>query len=318
MKKLITIIVPAYNEGVGIHLFYEELSKELIKYKNYSFEVLFINDGSTDNTKQEIIELQKKYTDACLLDLSRNHGKELALAAGFDYVSDESDAIIIMDADLQHPPHIIAKFLEKFEEGYDDIYAIRKNRDDEGFIKKKFTNLYYFILQSLSHIKVYKDVGDFRLLSKKAFAYLKSIKEKERYSKGYYSLIGFNKCAIEFEVPDRAFGDSKWNYFKLIQLAITGITSFSNAPLRLSTFLGFSISILAFSYLFFTILKTIFIGESVTGYPTLLCSILLLGGIQLIAIGILGEYVGKIFNEVKNRPLYFVNEFIKHKKNTDQ
>lgn len=312
MKK-ISIVIPVFNESDGLLIFYRELEKELIKHTNYVFEILFVNDGSTDDTLQYMNQLRDQYTEVCILDLSRNHGKELALAAGFDFVDSNSEAVIIMDADLQHPPHIITKFIEKYEEGFEDIYAIRKDRNDESFLKRLFTKMYYQILISSSEIKVYKDVGDFRLLSRKAFNCLQAFKEKERYTKGYYSFIGFKKYAIEFEVPDRIFGSSKWSFFKLLNLAINGITSFSTTPLRVSSILGFCISIIAFLYLIFTIFKTIFIGESVTGYPTLLCCILLIGGIQMIVIGILGEYVGKIFNEVKNRPIYFVNEYLKKK-----
>jgi polyisoprenyl-phosphate glycosyltransferase len=312
MKK-ISIVIPVYNESEGLLIFYKALDAELSKHRDYSFEVLFVNDGSVDDSIQYMYQLREAHDEVCVLDLSRNHGKELALAAGFDFVSEDAVAVIIMDADLQHPPHIIAKFIERFEQGFEDIYAIRKDRKDESALKRLFTKIYYQILISSSEIQVYKDVGDFRLLSRKAFNCLQAFKEKERYTKGYYSFIGFKKYAIEFEVPDRIYGSSKWSFFKLMNLAINGITSFSTTPLRISSFLGFGISMISFLYIIFTIFKTIFIGESVTGYPTLLCSILLIGGIQLIVIGILGEYVGKIFNEVKNRPIYFVNEYLKSK-----
>jgi len=303
--------VPAFNESEGLKLFYKELTQELKKHNLSNYEILFINDGSNDNTEDIIKNLQEIDENISFLNLSRNHGKEIALAAGFDFANSDFDAFVIMDADLQHPPKLISDFILKFEEGYDDVYAVRKNRDDESFLKKKFTNIYYNILQKSSSIKVYKDVGDYRLLSKNAFNYLKKIKEKERYTKGFYSLIGFKKFPIEFEVPERAFGQTKWNYLKLTQLAINGITSFSIAPLRISTILGLTISFFSFLYLIFVISKTIILGEEVSGFPTLISTILLLGGIQLLALGVIGEYIGKIFNEVKNRPLYFVSEFIK-------
>jgi len=309
--KTLSIIVPAFNESEGLKLFYKELTQELKKHNLSNYEILFINDGSNDNTEDIIKNLQEIDENISFLNLSRNHGKEIALAAGFDFANSDFDAFVIMDADLQHPPKLISDFILKFEEGYDDVYAVRKNRDDESFLKKKFTNIYYNILQKSSSIKVYKDVGDYRLLSKNAFNYLKKIKEKERYTKGFYSLIGFKKFPIEFEVPERAFGQTKWNYLKLTQLAINGITSFSIAPLRISTILGLTISFFSFLYLIFVISKTIILGEEVSGFPTLISTILLLGGIQLLALGVIGEYIGKIFNEVKNRPLYFVSEFIK-------
>lgn len=312
--KNISIITPVYNESEGITKFYKELKNILLQYTYYNFEIIFVNDGSIDNTKDEILNFSNtENITICLLDLSRNHGKEVALAAGFEYVSEPYDAVIIMDSDLQHPPAIIPEFIDKYNLGYDDIYAIRKNRNTESFLKKRLTSIYYDILQKLSNVKVYRDAGDFRLISKKAFVFLKQIHDKERYSKGYYSLIGFKKIAIEYDVPKRPFGNSKWNFWSLFKLAITGITSFSNKPLRFSTYLGFLVSTAAFIYLIFTIIRTLIYGESVTGYPTLICSILFLGGVQLIAIGILGEYVGKIFNEVKNRPLYYVNEFLRKK-----
>lgn len=309
--KHITIIVPAYNESESIDHFYHELENVfLLLNTSYTFKVLFVNDGSSDDTLKKIKDLIHKGKSISVLDLSRNHGKELALAAGFDYVKDNIDAIIIMDADLQHPPNIIKDFLHMFEEGYDDVYALRNNRDDEGFTKRVFTNLYYSILTRISKININRDAGDFRLLSKRAFMALKSIRDKERYTKGYYNFIGFKKYALRYDVGKRKYGKSKWRMSDLFSLAANGILSYTTAPLRIATGLGILISMLSFLYMAYIIIHTIFMGETVQGFPTIVTLILLIGGIQLFCIGIVGEYIGKIFNEVKDRPIYIVKEYI--------
>ncbi len=306
MKKMINIIVPAYNEETAILLFYQSLADELEKFDNYSFSIIFINDGSNDNTLPVIKDLKDKDNRVGYISLSRNYGKEIALAAGFDIV--KGDAVIIMDADLQHPPEILKEMIRKWEEGYDDIYAIQKSRKREGLIKKIFTKIFYNILSRLSRIEIQKNAGDFRLLSKKAYEAIKKIRESERYTKGIYALIGFKKFPIEYECNPRITGKTKWAFRTLFNLAANGITSFTTIPLRIASLLGMIISIIAFIYMIYNIIITIFYGESVRGYPTLLSVILILGGIQLIGLGIIGEYLGRVFNETKNRPLYFIDE----------
>ena len=229
------------------------------------------------------------------------------MAAGLDYV--KGDVVVILDADLQIPPEYIPEMLSYYEEGYDDIYGRRKSRNDESFFKRLGTKIYYKALQSLTRVDILKNTSDFRLLSRRAVEALKQYKEQRRYTKGLFALIGFKKKEFIYEPVKRYAGKSKWNYFSLINLAIEGITSFSTFPLRLSSFLGIIVATIGFIYILFLILKTIIFGEPVRGYPTLLSIIVFLGGIQLLSLGVIGEYLGRIFDEVKNRPLYFVEKY---------
>jgi len=306
MKKTINIMIPAYNEELALPLFYKSLVSELDKLNEYSFILLFINDGSRDNTLQVIKELKSKDNRISYISLSRNFGKEIAMAAGFDAI--KGDAMIIMDADLQHPPELLKIMIQKWEEGYDDIYTVQKKRKGESFTKRLFTKIFYRTMAKYSRIEIQKDAGDFRLLSKKTYEAIKKIRETERYTKGIYAMVGFKKFPIEYIPNQRVAGNTKWAFKNLFNLATNGITSFTTVPLRISSFLGICISLVAFFYMIYNIIITIFYGESVRGYPTLLSVILIIGGIQLISLGIIGEYLGRIFNETKNRPLYFIDE----------
>lgn len=229
------------------------------------------------------------------------------MLAGFDYVS--GDCVVIMDADLQHPPHMIAKFLEKWEEGYEDVYAVRKTRGKESKLRKSLTMTYYRLLQHTTRVEVLPNVGDFRLLDRKCINMLRKMRDAERYTKGMYCWIGCRKTGVEFEQGDRLEGESKWNFGALLNLAINGITSFTIAPLRMVSFCGIIIALVAFVYMIYVLFKALFYGDPVAGFPTLMVAILFLGGVQLIGLGILGEYVGRIFNETKNRPVYFIESF---------
>ncbi|MDN0051667.1 glycosyltransferase family 2 protein [Bacteroides caecigallinarum] len=306
MKK-ISILVPCYNEEASLPLLYLELRKLMDKENNYEWEVLFVNDGSKDNTIGIIKELREKDNRICYVDLSRNFGKENAMLAGFDYVT--GDCMVIMDADLQHPPHIISNMLKKWEKGYDDIYAKRITRGKEPWLRKKFSLLFYSILKKTSRIEILPNVGDFRLLDKQCVYALRKLRETERYTKGMFCWIGFKKDYVEFEQGDRIAGTSSWNFMSLLKLAIEGIVSFTTFPLKVATIIGFLVSFFAFLYMIFIIMKTIIWGEEVAGFPTIISIILLLGGFQLICLGIIGEYLGRIFNETKNRPVYIANEY---------
>ncbi|WP_043929983.1 glycosyltransferase family 2 protein [Bacillus sp. EB01] len=305
--KLITILIPAYNEEAVIEQFFNKVTSILDSIDNYQFELLFVNDGSKDKTIDIIKGLQLYDTRISYLDLSRNYGKETAMAAGFDFA--KGDAVIIMDADLQHPPEVIEEMIYYWEQGYDDVYARRVERDGEPWLKRATSKIYYRMLQKVTNIPILPDVGDFRLLDQKCVNALKQIRESQRYTKGMYSWIGFKKKEILYEAAPRAGGETKWNYFKLLELAVEGITSFTTFPLRISTFLGFFISLLSFIYLSFIVIKTVLFGSDVSGYPSTMAIILFLGGIQLLSLGIIGEYLGRIFTETKNRPLYFVQEY---------
>ena len=306
MKK-ISLIIPCYNEEASLPLLYPELKQLMDSQKDYDWEVLFIDDGSKDQTLAKIKHLRGKDKRIAYVALSRNFGKERAMLAGFDYA--KGDCAIILDADLQHPPHIIPQMIELWQTGYDDVYAKRISRGKESWLRKRFSLMYYKLLQKLTKVQILQNVGDFRLLDRKCLDALKRMRECERYTKGMFSFIGFRKKEILFEQGDRMAGQTSWNFWKLLSLGIDGITSFTVAPLRISTFVGFVVSLIALIYMCVILVKTIFFGETVQGFPTLITVVLFLGGIQLLTIGIIGEYVGRIFNETKNRPVYFVQEY---------
>lgn len=308
MKK-VTILIPCYNEEQSLPLLYEQLAALTDNHPEYDWEILFVNDGSKDNTIGIIKQLQKMggANKISYVDLSRNFGKEAAMLAGFDYAT--GDCMVIMDADLQHPPHLIPEMLQHWEAGYDDVYAKRTTRGKESWLRKNLSLLYYKLLQKTTRVEILQNVGDFRLLDRKCIDILKQLRESERYTKGMFCWIGFNKKEIEFEQGDRVAGETSWNYLSLFNLAIEGITSFTIAPLRLSTMMGIIVSIIAFIYMCVIITKTIIWGEDVQGFPTLMVVILFLGGVQLLSLGIIGEYLGRIFHETKKRPVYVVKEY---------
>jgi glycosyltransferase involved in cell wall biosynthesis len=305
--KTISILIPAYNEAPVLEKLFTRLGNLANDNKDYNFEFLFVNDGSRDKTLEIIKEYAEKDNRVAYVNLSRNFGKEIGMIAGLDHVT--GDATVIIDADLQDPPELIPEMIKYWEEGYDDVYAKRKSRAGESWFKKATSRLFYRILQRFTHITIQEDTGDFRLLDRRAVEALKKFRESQRYTKGMFSWIGFNKKEILYDRDERAAGTSGWNYFKLINLAIDGITSFTIAPLRISTVLGFVVSFVAFVYLVYLVIRTIFIGTDLSGYPSTMAVILFLGGVQLLSLGIIGEYVGRIFNETKNRPLYLVEEY---------
>lgn len=272
----------------------------------YQWEALFINDGSRDRTLSLLEHLHQQDKRFCYVSLSRNFGKEAAMLAGFDHA--RGDAVIIMDADLQHPPQVIPQMLAAWEEGYDDVYGKRLSRGRESWLRRKLSMSYYRLLQRMAHVDILPNVGDFRLLDRRCIEVLKQLRETERYTKGLYCWIGFNKKEVPFETQDRVAGKSTWSYRQLIGLAIDGIMSFTTAPLRISAILGIVVSIIAFIYMCVVLAKTLFWGEPVAGYPTIVVLVLFLGGVQLISLGIVGEYLGKTFMEVKNRPVYVVDK----------
>ena len=311
MKK-ISILIPCYNEEKSLPLLYPELLKLMDGHPQYEWELMFVNDGSADGTLGELQRLRQQDKRVNYVDLSRNFGKESAMLAGFDYVT--GDCMVIIDADLQHPPKLIHDMIHLWEQGYDDVYAKRKTRGKESWLRKRLSLQFYKILQSSSRFDVLQNVGDFRLLDRCCINALKQMRESERYTKGMYSWIGFRKKDIEFEQGDRQAGKSSWNYKQLFSFAIDGITSFTNVPLRISTIVGFIVSLFAFLYMIYVFIKALIYGDPVQGYPTLVILILFLGGIQLLSLGIIGEYIGRIYNETKNRPDYIVREFNGEKK----
>lgn len=307
MKKLISILIPCYNEAQSLPILIRKLEDIANTLSQYDWEFLCVNDGSKDDTLEVLRELRQMYNRVNYIDLSRNYGKENAMLAGFDYV--KGDCMVIMDADLQHPPHVIIQMLEKWEEGYDDVYASRLSRGKESWLRKKLSLLYYRILQRSTRLEVLPNVGDFRLLDRCCINALKQLRENNRYTKGMYCYIGFKKTYVTFETEDRVAGESSMNYKTLINLAIEGILSYTTLPLRIATLVGILTSLFAFVYMLVVFVKTLLYGDPVQGYPTMMIVILFLGGLQLLALGILGEYIGRIFTETKNRPVYFVRTY---------
>ena len=306
MKK-ITIIIPCYNEEKGLDILYERLLKVFSQINAYIFQILLVDDGSEDNTLGKMKELHAKDSSVSYLSLSRNFGKENAMLAGLDYA--KGDAVILMDADLQDPPELISQMIKEWENGYDDVYARRRTRAGETWFKKTSAHFYYRILQKFADIDIPADVGDFRLLDRQAVNALCSLREKQRYTKGLFCWIGYNKKELLFDRDPRAAGSSKMKFLKLFGLAVDGITSFSVAPLRFASVLGLLIYSAAFVYLLFVVGKTLLFGDPVAGYPSMISVILFMGGIQLVVLGIIGEYVGRIFYEAKGRPDYLVSEY---------
>jgi len=306
MQK-ISILIPAYNEEASLQFLFERLVNLMDANNKFAWEVLLVNDGSTDNTLMLLSQIHEKDNRFNYLDLSRNYGKEVAMLAGFDYVT--GDCMVIMDADLQHPPELIPEMAQYWQEGYDDVYARRRAREGESFFRKKVSRLFYSFLQKITSVEIQQDTGDFRLLDKTCIDALRSMRETQRYTKGMYSWIGFNKKEILFDQQARIAGSSKWNYFKLSELAIEGITSFTISPLRISAFIGILVSLGAFIYMVYVFIDALIFGDPARGYPTMMVVILFLGGFQLLSLGIIGEYLGRIFLETKNRPPYFARLF---------
>ena len=306
MMKKITVLVPCHNEEENLNALYNALTGMMKANNKYDWQILLIDDGSQDPTLDVMKALRKKDGRVAYVSLSRNFGKEAAMLAGLDYAS--GDCAIVMDADLQHPVEVIPQMLSEWEKGYDDVYARRTDRGKESWLRRKLSMAYYRLLQKLAKIDILPNVGDFRLLDRKCIDALRQLRESERYTKGLYCWIGFRKKEISFRQGDRRAGKSSFNYHKLLNLAIEGITSYTTAPLRISTVMGLIVSAVAFIYMIYVLLKTLLVGEPVHVFPTLIIVILFLGGIQLVSIGIIGEYLGRIFNETKHRPVYLIRE----------
>ena len=306
MKK-VTIIVPAYNEEESLPFLYERLEKLMNENTNYEFEILFVNDGSKDKTIDLIKEYREKDKRINYVDFARNFGKEIAMIAGLDYAT--GDCVIFIDADLQDPPELIPEMIKYWKEGYDDVYAQRKSRKGETWLKKFTSKMYYRVLQSLTKVPIQKDTGDFRLLDKRCVNALRKMRETGRNSKSMFSWIGYKKKAIFYDRDPRVAGSTKWNYAKLINLAIDGITSFTTSPLRISTYIAIPTFLALLVYFIYVIVKCIRLHVAIQAFQAIILLILFFAGIQILLFGIVGEYLGRIFNESKHRPLYLVNEY---------
>lgn len=300
----ISCVIPVYNEEANVQTFFEKLYECLGNITN-RFEIIVVDDGSRDATVKKIIKLPRDYRIK-LITFSRNFGKETALAAGLDNCS--GDVVILMDADFQHPLETIPVFLERWQEGYDMVYGVRSNRDNEAALKRRFAQLFYWLMGKVTKIHMPSNAGDFRLLDRKVVNALNSFQERTRFMKGLYAWVGFKSTPVTFDVQERAAGKSSWGMKKLTELAITGITSFSDVPLRVWGFIGFVISSIALFYAIYVVTYTLIYGADLPGFPSIIVAVMFLGGIQLLSIGILGEYIARIFTEVKQRPKYIIDE----------
>jgi glycosyltransferase involved in cell wall biosynthesis len=301
------VVAPAYNEQEVLGEFHRRVS-EVMRGLGGDYEIVLINDGSRDNTLALMHALRERDPHVTVVDLSRNFGKEIALSAGLDYT--KGDVVVVLDSDLQDPPELIPQMLEVWREGYDVVYGMRSVREGETWFKKATARYFYRLIEHVSRVEIPKDTGDFRLMSRRAVQALARLREEHRFMKGLFAWIGFPSKPFLYRRDPRAAGETKWNYWKLWNFAIEGITSFTVAPLKVSTYLGLFVAVVSLIYAVFVIWKAMVYGDPVRGYPSLMAVILFLGGVQLISVGLLGEYVGRIFNEVKRRPLYLVNRLL--------
>ena len=299
----LSVVVPVFNEQEVLPEFHRRTCAVLDALAMHS-EIIYVNDGSSDATLAALTQLRAFDPRVRIVDLSRNFGKEIALTAGLDHA--DSDAVVVIDADLQDPPELIPELVSKWHDGYDVVYAQRMSRDGEGSVKKLTAYLFYRVIRKMSKIDVPPDTGDFRLLSRRAVDALGQLRERHRFMKGLFAWIGYPQVAVPYRRAPRFAGRTKWNYWNLWNFALEGITSFSCAPLKVATYLGLLTAFLAFAYGMYILLRTVVLGNPVPGYPSLMVAIAFLGGMQLLGIGVIGEYMARMFMESKNRPLYLL------------
>jgi glycosyltransferase involved in cell wall biosynthesis len=306
---VLSVIVPAYNEEEVLPIFHSRLVAALANVPELAgnWEVVYINDGSKDGTLGILKELAAKDPAIGVANLSRNFGKEAAMSSGLKLA--RGQAIVLIDADLQDPPELIGEMVRAWQQGADVVNMKRRSRQGETWFKKASAQWFYTIINWLSEVHIPENVGDFRLLSRRAVDALNQLPESNRFMKGLFAWIGFKQVLVEYDRHPRAAGQTKWPYFKLLNFAIEGITGFSVVPLRLASYAGFLTAFFAFVYALFLLVKTLTIGDSVKGFPTLILTILILGGLQLMAMGIIGEYLGRLFKESKRRPLFLLDEY---------
>jgi glycosyltransferase involved in cell wall biosynthesis len=295
-----------YNEESNIDFFFERV-ESVLKTLNTSYEIICVNDGSRDNTIQSLIKHHQRNYCIKVINLSRNFGKEIALTAGIDHTS--GDAVIPIDADLQDPPELIEELINKWQEGYDVVYATRRSRQGESWLKRFTANTFYRIIGKMSHIPIPPNTGDFRLMDRRVVEALKKMPERTRFMKGLFAWVGFKQTCILFDREARFQGKTSWNYWKLWNFALDGIISFTLIPLKVWSYIGLVISLISLLYASFLVIRTLIFGIDVPGYASIMVAVLFLGGIQLISLGVIGEYIGRIYEEVKERPLYLVKEY---------
>lgn len=301
----ISVVVPAFNEEDSVTPFYERAKLPLVSLGG-NFEIIFVNDGSMDRTADNVQELNRQDSRVKLLDLSRNFGKEIAMTAGIEHAT--GNVVVVIDADLQDPPELIPSMVEKWREGYDVVYATRIAREGETLLKKATASAFYWVIRRMAKIAIPENTGDFRLMSRRAINALMLLREQHRFMKGLFAWIGFRQTGIPYKREPRFAGATKWSYWRLWNLAIEGITSFSIGPLKLASYLGGLAALSAFAYAIFLVVRVMFMGVDVPGYASIMVAILFFSGVQLITLGVIGEYIGRMFNETKRRPLYFVQQ----------
>ena len=303
---LLSVVVPAYNEVDVLPEFHRRLVAAIAPLP-YRAEIIYVNDGSTDGTRELLWQLGRSDARVGFVDLSRNFGKEAALTAGLDHA--QGDAVVVIDADLQDPPEVIPDLVCRWQDGYDVVYARRTERNGESWLKKITAYLFYRVIERTSSVPIPRDTGDFRLLSRRAVEALGKLREQHRFMKGLFAWIGYPQAEVCYRRDPRGGGATKWNYWRLWNFALEGITSFTTAPLKVATYLGLLTAMAAFLFGIFIIADTLVYGNPVAGYPSLLSVVLFLGGVQLVALGVIGEYLGRLFDEAKGRPLYLVKQY---------
>jgi polyisoprenyl-phosphate glycosyltransferase len=306
LEELLSVVVPVYNEAESLPVFHKRLTAALDAL-DLPAEIIFVDDGSSDTSPMMLDGFCAGDPRVGVLHLSRNFGKEIAMTGGLDHA--RGDAVVLIDADLQDPPELIPELVARWRQGYDVVYAQRWRRYGETWLKRATARVFYYLMSRLGEVRLPENTGDFRLLSRRAVNAVCAIRERHRFMKGVFTWIGFRQCAVVFDRDSRVAGQSKWNYRRLFIFALEGLTSFTIAPLRIATYVGLSTASLAFLYGTLIVMRTLLYGRDLPGYPSLMVIVLMLGGLQLFAIGLIGEYIGRIFNETKNRPLYFIDRF---------
>ncbi len=303
-NPVISIVVPLYNEEDVVDSFLDIMTQTLSD-TNETYEIVMVNDGSSDNTLPHLLDIKSKYSEVRVINFSRNFGKEAALTAGLDHAL--GDVVIPIDCDLQDPPELIHEMLSEWRKGYDVVIARRANRDTDSYLKRLTAQVFYKIHNKISDTEMPANVGDYRLMTRKVVEAIKQLPENQRFMKGIFSWVGFKTKVISYTREKRAAGSTSFNYWKLWNFALDGITSFSTAPLRVWFYMGLIVSLVSFLYGVFIVAKTILMGVDVPGYASILTGMLFIGGIQLLGIGIMGEYIGRIYQETKNRPIYIID-----------
>lgn len=303
----ISIVIPVFNEEASVDVLIPRLFA-LLHRESLHAEVICVDDGSSDGTWDRLVAWRSQYPALTLVSLSRNFGKEIAIAAGLDIA--EGGAVILMDGDLQHPPEVITAFLAKWREGYEVAYGVRRNRDQDGLLRRKLTRVFYRLFNSVADTPITPDAGDFRLMDRKVVDAIRRMRERARFMKGIYAWVGFKSVAVEFDVAERQHGRSSFSPARLVALAFDGILSFSTAPLRVAMYTGAAIAFAALALGAFYLVRTLILGIDVPGYASIIVSVLALMGFTMLQLGLMGLYLGRIYDEVKARPLYLVREIV--------